>query len=284
MKKLTVILLALTGFLLSASVLFADEKYPIGPWKKFNVSLGASFIANDSKVRLGGEGVGVEVDVEEVLGLDTQTVTARLDGYWRFMKRRRHRIDFTYYSNRRSGEGIVDRDIELPDFTIDAGSGVETEFNFDLYQIGYSYSFFMDERMDLGFGAGFYILPVEFKLRVTAASDGTPVFDESVKESFTAPLPVFNLRGDFAITDRWQFRSRINIFYLEFDQYSGGILDSRLAVEYQPFKHIGFGLAWDNFRLAAEAKEENNDIPGATFKGTFKFQNMGAMLYLKANF
>lgn len=289
MKRVIVMLLIFTCFLLWTSALLAQEEKPKQPWKNFNVSLGASLIANDSKVRLGGEGIGVEIDAEEVLNLESSTTSARIDGFWRFTHKRRHRLDFTWFSNNRSGEGVLDQELNIGDLPpIPVGAKVETTFNFDLYRVGYSYSFFKDERMDLGVGGGLYVLPVEFSLKATGIVDdgsGTAILvDESIKETFAAPLPVISLRADFAITPRWSLRNRADFFYLEIGDYAGAIVDTRMAVEYQPFKHVGFGLAWDNFRLAAEAKDDNTDIPGATFKGTFKFQNAGAMLYLKANF
>lgn len=286
MKKIMVTLLTLAGLLLWTSALFAEDKKPPKPWKRFNVDVGTAFILNDSKVRIGGESLGVEIDTEELLGLDTNTTTFRLDGFWRFTKNRRHRLDFTYYTNRRSGKGSLDETLEIGDNIIDVGATVETEFNFDLYRVGYSWSFFQDDRMDLGLGGGLYILPVEFKIDAAGTINGIPGASASglIKESFAAPLPVFNLRADFAITPRWSLRNKADVFYLEIGDYRGAIVDTRVAVEYQPFKHVGFGLAWDNFRLAAEAKDDNTGIPGVSFKGTYKFQNAGLMLYLKANF
>jgi hypothetical protein len=91
------------------------------------------------------------------------------------------------------------------------------------------------------------------------------------------------VRADFAITPKWFIRNRVDAFYLKYDNYKGAIVDTRVALEWEAFKHIGFGLAWDNFRLKAEG-EGASDIPGAEFNGTFKFQNSGLMLYLKGYF
>lgn len=285
MKKATVIMVILSSILLWTTPLLAEEETPKKPWKRFNVDLGVSFLLNDSKVRIGGEGVGVEIDTEELLDLETNTTTFRLDGFWRFTKNLRHRLDFSWYTNRRSGEGTVDQELNIGDLPpIPVGASVETQFNFDLYRVGYSYSFFQDKRIDLGIGGGLYVLPVEFKLNATAESGGMTILDESVKETFAAPLPVIGIRADIAITPRWFLRNRADFFYLEIGDYRGAIVDTRLAVEYQPFKHVGFGLAWDNFRLAAEAKDDNTGIPGTSFKGTYQFRNAGMMVYLKANF
>jgi hypothetical protein len=283
MKKATMTLLAVTGVLLFTVSSFAADKKPNELYKRFNIDLGASRLFNESKVRLGGKNVGVEVDVEEALDVETQTTSFRMDGYWRFTRNRRHRLDFTYYYNKRTGESVVDKDLEIGEITIPTGAKVETKLNFDLFRVGYSYSFFQDDRMDLGVGLGLYVLPIRFSLDASGDVLGQPI-SESVKENFAAPLPVVTLRFDFAITPRWFLRNRIDVFYLEYDKYKGAIADSRIALEYAPFKHVGFGLAWDNFRLKAEAEDEDTGIPGATFKGTFDFKNQGIMLYLKCFF
>ncbi len=69
--------------------------------------------------------------------------------------------------------------------------------------------------------------------------------DES--ETFTAPLPTFGLRADFAITPEWFLRSSFEIFYLEIKEFTGHIYESKVALEYCPWKHLGFGLAFDVF-------------------------------------
>jgi len=75
---------------------FAQEKTETEkPWKRFSINLGANFATNDSSVRLGFPGIGVSVNPEELFGLDTRTVSFKVDGYWRFMPRRKHRLDFS---------------------------------------------------------------------------------------------------------------------------------------------------------------------------------------------
>ena len=41
--------------------------------------------------------------------------------------------------------------------TIDAGTTAEVNFDLDIYQLAYCYSFFQDDRIDLAAGIGFGI-------------------------------------------------------------------------------------------------------------------------------
>ena len=286
MIKRIVVLALFSVVVFGPGTILAAEKKAVKPWKRFDVNLGASRILNQSSVRVGSPGLGVDIDPESALGLDSTTTTFRLDGFWRFTRNRRHRLDFTYYSNRRHSNKTLEEDLEIGDDVIDVGTEIDTKFNFDLFRLGYSWSFFQDDRVDLGVGGGLYIVPIELKIDAEGTVNGQPISPGStvVEETLSAPLPVINLRADIAITPRWFLRNRIDAFYLEINEYTGSIIDTRVAVEYEPFKHVGFGLAWDYLRLDIEAEDDDNGIPGLDFTGNFEFRNAGLMLYLKAYF
>jgi len=179
---------------------FAQEKpKKEKPWKRFSINTGVNLVNNNASVRLGTKTASVSLDAEDLLGLDARTTSFKVDGYWRFMKRRRHRLDFSWFSIRRSGDNTVgiSESIPIGDITIEPSARVQTELNIDIYQVGYSYSFFQDDRLDLAVGVGAFVLPIDFSLQVDNPGAG-PLVSEA--ESITAPLPVFNLRADVAIT------------------------------------------------------------------------------------
>ena len=256
---------------------FADEtQQEEKPWTRFGLNLGGSFNGYDSNVRLGVKGVGLSVDAEELLGLDTSTSSFAIDGFWRFTENRRHRLDFSWFLLHRSGTNTLGRDIDIGDLHIPLGTTVHTTLDIDMYRIGYSYSFFQDDRMDLAVSGGAYILPITFDIKAEGLVEG------SESESITAPLPVIGLRADFAISPKWLLRSKIDLFYLEIGDFKGAIADTRLAVEYRAFKHVGFGLRAESFRVKVEAK--GDDYPGVDFTGAFEFNSLGLMAFLTLYF
>jgi len=261
-----------------SSLAFADEtQQEEAPWKRFGLNLGGSFNGYDSNVRLGVKGVGLNVDVEELLDLDMSTSSFAIDAFWRFTQNSRHRLDFNWFLLHRSGTNVLGRSIDIGDLHIPLGTTVHTRLDIDIYRVGYSYSFFQDDRMDLAVSGGAYILPIKFDIRAESL-----IIDESESESITAPLPVIGLRADFAISPKWFLRSRIDLFYLEIGNFRGAIADTRLALEYRAFKHVGFGVRAENFRVKVEA--EGDDYPGVDFTGAFEFYSLGLMAYLTLHF
>ena len=247
------------------------------PWEKFGVQAGYFLSAVDSGVRLG-TGIGVDIDVEDLLGLDSSASVFRVGALWRFTENRRHRLDFSWFSLNRDGTRQILQDIVIEDkdgneIPINAGSTVDAFFDLDIYQLNYSYSFLQDERLDLAVQIGAYIMPIDVGLSVVG------VIDEQGSARFTAPLPVLGLRMDVALTPQWFIRTGAQAFYLEYENFSGSILEVRAAVEYNPWQHVGIGLGFDALGINVEA--EGEDYPGIDLNGKVNFNYAGLQLYLR---
>lgn len=274
----SLILIAVSFFELTSRMGLAAGRDPEEqPWETFSANVGVFISALDSSFRLGS-GVGLDIDVESLLGLENSSAVFRADASWRFTNNRRHRLDFTWFSLNRNGNRRLLEDITIEDendeeITIPAGTTLEGFFDLDIYEIAYSYSFIQDDRLDLAAGIGFYIMPLGFGVKVSG------LIEDEGDARFTAPLPVFGLRMDVAITPRWFIRSGAQIFYLEYDNFTGSLGEFRGAVEYNPWTHVGMGLGFDVLRVQMEANGE--DWPQIDFKGNVDFNYTGLKLYLR---
>jgi len=246
------------------------------PWDKASISLGSFISSTNSNVRLSADGLGIGIDVEEALGLDTTQTVLRAGGIWRFSDNRLHRAELSWFALRRDGSTQLTQDITIDGVTYPTGTQASTSFDLDIYKATYSYSFLQDDRMDIGAGIGLYIMPIRFEFTASGVVNG------QVSEAITAPLPVFGLRADFALTPKWLLKSNIDLFYLEYEQFKGMVYDTSVAVEYKAFKRVGFGLAVENFNLAVEA--EGEDYPEINFMGKIEYRYLGAMLYCRIYF
>ena len=260
-----------------ASMLSAEEHGSNTPWETYGVSTGL-FVSNlNTSFRLGS-GIGVDVDAEELLDLDSSGNVFRVSGLWRFGDNKKHRIDLSWFAFNRSGSKTVAQDIEIENgdgdtVTINAGTQVEATFDIDIYQLAYSYSFLQDDRIDFAASFGLYVMPIDYSISAVGAAN------LQGQQDFTAPLPTIGLRLDIALTPKWFFRSGTQLFYFENDQFRGSLLSSNTAIEYKPWKHVGIGLGVDSFNLSVEAQGE--DYPSIDFRGNVEFGYVGAQLYAR---
>ena len=283
-RAVRTMIIVLLAVIISSPALAAEGKDPKDyPWERGYVNLGYYIARLDSSVRFGGKGLGLglELDVEEFLDLDTSDTSFRIDAGYRFGKTRRHKVEFSWFKFHREGTRNFSDPVVLPPElgggTIGPGD-VNSLFNFDIYKLKYEYSFVFDERVDLNLGLGLYVMPIEFGL--SAVINGDP--QGEVREDITAPLPVVGVGFDFAITPNWIITQQVELFYLEYDNFKGAISSINFALEWLTWKHVGFGFGLDAMRVRVEAK--GSDYPGVDFKGDIEFSYFGAQLYLKANF
>ncbi len=248
------------------------------PWETAYINLGY-YIANlDSSFRVGGDnlGVGIDINVEEFLGLESTNTAFRIDAGYRFGKRRRHRMDFSWFGFDRDAVNTLDQTIELPPElgggTIDAGATVGSIFNFDIVSVKYRYSYVLDDRIDLNLGGGLYVMPIKFGVR--------ELNKEGIAEDITAPLPVVTIGFDLAVTPEWHFMQGLDMMYLKLGNFEGRITSTRLGLEYRGWDNVAVGAGIDGILVKIDAEDET-DYPGIDFIGSVKFSYFGLQTYIK---
>jgi hypothetical protein len=246
----------------------AQEK----PWERFSLNLGGFVTSLNTDVSIGVRNVGISVDAEEALGLDTNMSVFRGDAILRLGDSRRHRLDFGFLDLKRSGTKTLGRDITIGDTVYPLGTTVETEFDLSLFKGAYSYSLVQDAKIDFGLGIGLYVAPIKFRISSTR-SGGVE------EESVTAPLPFLGVRLDYAITPKLFIKQSVDFFYMEYNQFKGRLLDAKIGIEYNIWKHFGLGLAYNFFYMDVESEGETID-----WKGSINFGFSGLMLYGKVMF
>jgi hypothetical protein len=243
------------------------------PWEKGSIQIGAFLTSSDTEMRVDSSSgaIGAVVNVEDALGVGSDKSTYRIDGFYRFGETRRHQIDLHYFDSGRSGTRVLGEDLQIGDTFFPTGTTVTSQVNLQFINLDYSYAFFQDDRVRLSVAGGLHTTGVKFKV------ESPPTLFED--QSFTAPLPVVGLRGEVAVTKRWRLKGSIDAFYLEYDQYSGLLADTSLAVEYLPFKHVAFGLGTNSVRMKVESDGDNSG--GADLKGEVKFNFTGLLMYAR---
>ena len=69
---------------------------------------------------------------------------------------------------------------------------------------------------------------------------------------------------------------------MEYEQFSGAVMDFQTAVEYNPWKHVGLGLGFD--ALNVRVKADGDDYPAVDLNGKVDYNFTGLQLYLHVFF
>jgi hypothetical protein len=287
MKKIAVLTLCvlLLTPLAYAQVKSSDplsEKEAFHRWY-FSVGPYAAIINSGVSVGLENVGLGLNLDVEKLLGLDTETLTFRVDAAYRAGRTGRHKIGLSWFSFNRTGKNTLSEDIPIPPElggdpgdVIPIGTTLEGKFDIDIIKTTYRYSIILDDRLDLNVGGGLYVAPITFGVGVEGSN-----FEET---NITAPLPVIGVGLEAALSKKWYASFQGDLMYLEISGYKGAIANTQVGVEYRPFKKVGFGLRAESLRLGVEV-EEDSDVPGVgDFVGDIDFSYVGASLYVSVFF
>jgi len=234
-----------------------------------------------ANVSVGGPllGVGANVDFTRTLGGDTSTDAFRLDGLYRFNDR--HAVGLSWYRVGLGGEKILNQQVQIRDQIVAAGASTQSSLSFNIYRLLYNYSFYRNDKVELGFSPGLYIAQTKFNFagQGTITPPGgvpTPGSSTVVNEQVTLPLPSIGFLANYNITPKLQFQSRFDFFYLTVNEYTGSMFEIYLGLEYRLHKHFAMGAAYD--RLTTELSGSGDE--GFNVNFGYNLAYVYATLYL----
>ncbi len=238
--------------MLSGSVRAAEDEAAVYAFPdKYMLRLGTYIVdGSDTQFSVSKSGLGTVIDYNRDLGGDTRDTIPRIDAYYRFNPR--HRIDFTSFSIDRKGTRVLAVD---PPIVIDgedfSGGAINSDIKYTLYKLGYGYSFYHSDKVELTITAGLNFTSYDFEF-------SNDIGDKAESAGFTAPLPMFGLRMGYAITPKWSVNYVAESFFIDFeDTVKGALINYELNTEYKLFKHfaIGAGLA----RIGSSVEVNDDD-------------------------
>ena len=250
------------GGLLSGSVSATEnEADAVAFPDKYMLRVGTYIVDGaDTQFSVSTNGLGTVIDYSRDLGGESRDTIPRIDAYYRFNPR--HRIDFTTFGIDRQGSRTLTIDITIDDTDYSANETINSDIKYNLYKLGYGYSFYHSSRTELTVTAGLNFTSYDFEFSNTAG-------DKAESAGFTAPLPMFGLRMGFAITPKWSVNYVAESFFIDFeDTVKGALINYELNTEYKLFKNfaIGAGLA----RIGSSVEVNDDDYSGKvsdTYRG-----------------
>jgi hypothetical protein len=242
----------------------------------FYLGLGGYIVDTDTDVRLDGEsGQGSNIDWERTFGGGDVT-RFRFDGQWRFADR--HKARFMWFNSSRDASRTLEEDIDWGDETFPVDARVDAEFSFDVYELAYEYAFLRRDNYEVSGSFGLHYTELDLTLSARAEfSDGALERDISESGNVGAPLPVFGLRGLWALPYDFWIDAQAQYFALSIDEYDGSLTDLRLLVTWQPKTWLGIGIGYNQFTVDVDVEKDK-------FNGSLDWTYEGPMLFYSASF
>lgn len=229
--------LAVLASAMAPTVVFAEEPDPnLAFPEKFAFRLASYYIENaDTTIAvLTDIGLGTAVDFKQDLGGEDRQTVPRIDLFYRINDR--HRLEFSYFSYQRDGRKLLQIDIKWEPFEFSIGETLVTEINYDLYRIGYAWSFYRSPKVELSLSTGLNFTQYSFKYQLAGGGSG------DVKK-VNAPLPMVGLSLGYAINSNWSVHYLAESFFIELnDVNDGSLLNYELSLQYRFLKHYQLGI------------------------------------------
>ena len=255
----------------------ADERNPLA--SKFIVDAGYFFMSTDMRVRVDGEtsdSVGSDVDYDDTFGIGDFD-RFRAEASWRIAPR--HLVRAMYFQNNRSASRSLERDVTFGDETFPLGVTVNARSELTVAQLSYEYAFLRRDNYELAGGIGVHYLDMALGLDATLAAQGGTA-SRSLDENATtqAPLPVLGLRGLWRLPHDFYVTAQVQYFYVQFDPYSGSLIDLKASLVWQFADHVGIGIGYNDFGFRFDIEDRHDfdgrlrwDYGGAIAFATFMF-------------
>jgi hypothetical protein len=233
-------------------------------WFPTNFSTSARLDPNDTTP-------GTDVDLENDLGLNSNASNIRLDAMWKVAKR--HRIDISYTSWKRSGDVTLQTPIHWRDHIYDAGAHVKAENNAQFIKLAYNYAWLQTDTSELNVSAGFDTIwnktGIEGEGTISGPNGGVIHGNYVTDEDYVAPAPVVGINFSHLATNTWLVRGSAEYFQATFNKTTAKLLDVRASTDYlfSPSWSAGLGYTWVGYK-----------VNRTRFDATYNFS--GPLLYL----
>ena len=232
----------------------AEDEVTLAFPDKWTIRAGAYIIDNaDTSVAVFSDvGIGGGINFTDTLGGEDSDTVPRLDVLYRFNKK--HAIDFSVFSIDRQGSTTLTVDLDIGNETFFASETLNSDIKYTLYRVGYNYSFYHSDKVELRLTAGLNITDYELKFEVVNGG-------RLEKADVSVPLPLFGLRMGYAITPKWYVNYVAETFFIEIeDAFKGSLFSYELNTEYRLFKHFSLGAGFA--RIGIDADIDDDDWKG----------------------
>lgn len=197
---------------------------------------------------LSSSKLGTGFSFVDDLGGDDSATIPRIDGYYRFSPV--HRVEFGAFRIERDGRNLLTIDVDIGDESYSVGDTVISNINYELLKIGYAFSFYHSQAVELSVTAGLNMTKYEFDYELV---DGTSA--DSSESS--GPLPMFGIRVSYAINPRWSIHYLSEVLFVEAGDAEGSFQNYELDIRYKLNENFMLGAGLTRFSIDVTTKDND---------------------------
>jgi hypothetical protein len=221
-----------------------------------HVSLGGFFADKSFTARVDGSGVlrDRDFDFDEATQLSNNDTTWSLVFRWNFGEK--WSLQGQYWGISDSTGAALTQDVTWEDIVFKQGTFVNAGVKTKVGRVFFGRRFSQGPRYEFGLGAGVHWLELDAFIEGQAITNlgDSEFYRGSV--SAGAPLPNIGAWYDYAFARNWLLQSRVDWFSASIKEYSGGLWNARVGVNWAPIEHISFGLSYNYFELDVDVDKD----------------------------
>lgn len=202
---------------------------------------------------LSSQNIGTGFSFVDDLGGDDRVDVPQFDGFYRLNNR--HRLEFGSARISRDGRNLLTIDLDIGDQSFSVGDTVISDIDYELFKLGYAYSFYRSPQVELSLTTGLHLTTYEFDYELV---DGTSA--DSADAS--GPLPMFGLRVGYAIDRRWSLHYLAEVLFVEAGDGDGSFQNYEVNLQYIVNDRVvvGTGLSRFSMDLTSDDSDWNGRI------------------------
>ena len=236
----------------SGSIFSEDFEYHPILSDNFILSLGA--FRTDETFKISAEGIiedeiEGEIDFGNTVGVDKHSTLFNGGLRWKFGKTRKWSLFGQAFQADSTGEAFLKEDVEFQDIIFGEGSSVKAGVDIEVRRVFIGRSFVKNQQHDFGIGAGLHILDlavfIEGDVKIDEVSSGFQRGEASASQ----PLPNVGVWYNFSPARKWLIHGRVDWISASVGDYDGTLWNTAVGVNYQAFRHVGFDLTYQFFKL-----------------------------------
>jgi hypothetical protein len=280
-KELYYCLSAMILSLAPGALLAQDYEYHRALSDRFYASFGAFRSSNAFKARAEGGEIydnlpGDDIDFGNALDVSTDNTLFDLVVSWKFGKTKKWVLAGQYFNNDATGEKMLTEDVEWDGVTFREGSFVGAGVEFAVARVFIGRSFIKNDRNDFGVGIGLHDIEMSLFMEGEVEIDNETTDFQRVEVGDNQPLPNIGAWYLFSPAGKWLLHGRVDWISASIGDYDGTLWNVNAGVNYQAFRHVGFGLSWQYFNL-------NFNVDKSNWRGGVDLTYSGPVLAVTAN-